>query len=246
MRIHKRASIVGAALASIGLGVTLAWADGTTSGRITSVTERDIKVLVPPVVVPSADPKAKKKTATGSTYVFLFDADTEVTIADGKMRVPDLQKGWQVSVTYRQDPDDTKRPPAKTPAPKPGTPVNPTTGTVAGIDPLRNKNPMTATRVTVTTQAKTVQFIGWDGTDAVNIEYDEDVKTGAAKTKTVKKKIKAAAQLLPNFRLTIEGQEADRAVLMEGSFVQAEFVDNNARVPQVFKIAAKKDALRNK
>lgn len=251
-----RLQAAAAALVSMGLGIGLAWADGTSSGRIISVGEKDVRVLVP-TERPLGGPDAKKKVSStsGTTYIFQYTADTDVLVGDQKMKVADLQKGWQVTVNWSQDPlvDDGKRPAVKpvTPFKQPGgSPVDPKTGTVlpptggVGTVAPKNKNPMIASRFAAATTSKEVQFVSFEGTDAMNIAYEEETKSANPKAKAKKTVVKAAARLHPNFKVFIEGQEVDRGVLTEGAVVKGEIIDDGGRVPLLLKVVGKKDAVK--
>jgi hypothetical protein len=252
MKTYSRVWIAGAALGSIGMGIGLAWADGITTGRLSIVGEKDFRVLVAAPTSPTADPKKKTAARPGTSWTFQYDADTEVLVGENKMKVPDLQKGWEVSINWRQDEADKKAPakvvpvtPPKTGKVDPKAPITPPAGigpAAAGPDP-NNKNPMVATRIVVVTKTKAVQFLTFEGTDNANIQYEEESKAAAATKAKTKKVVKSTAKLHPNFKVIIEGQEADRSVLKSESMVQAEVIDDGGRVLTLLKFVAKKDAI---
>jgi hypothetical protein len=214
MKLVSRITSLGIAAASLTAGLGLAIAEsGSTAGRLgTKPTDTEIRVSVP----------SPTKKGSSVQERFLHDVNTDISIGGEKFRALVLERNWNVSVVWKQDPMEPKT-------------------TSKSAKPVVNRNPKYAERVEVTLTQKTVRFVAFEG-DKVKLYYEDEIPASGKKAaRKVKKNV--TANLFPQAKFLMNGAEAKKSDFTENSEVQLDLIDDGSINPLIFRMSGNKAAM---
>jgi hypothetical protein len=238
MRTTNRIAAFAVGVTAMAAGIGLALGDGTVQGRLAFKSDTEITLSVPQ---PNPDPKKPKSNIQER---FRYDVNTEVVLAEEKLRVSSLPDkcNWLVSCDFKQEADE-KKTTASTPTPaKKGQPFQPAEA--------KNRNPKDATRITVQLKTVTATFRGFDG-DGIKYEYVEDPNAPGAVPQPTAKNAKprgptkktVTGTLYQTAKFLIGAEEVPRTALKEGTEIRVDVIDDGNKItPLVYRVVGQKEA----